>query len=103
MAYQPAQQFTTDSPQPATINDVYLALKLIANLLSRPIWLEPSTARLKTTVEGGTLPTVTTVTTVATVTAVTSITQLGGFDAKQGLLNSTDRNLWSNSVRRAIT
>lgn len=83
--------------------EIYMALKIIANLISRPIWLD-STGRLKVTIDGtNTLTTLTTLTTVTTVSTLTSLTQLAGFDAKLTLLNSLDRNLWYNSVRNRIT
>lgn len=62
--------------------------------ISRPIWLEPGAARLKVNVETGSL---------STVSTVTSVTQIAGFDAKQTMLNSLERNLWANAVRRCIT
>lgn len=102
MAYQPAQQWASDTPLPATMTDVYAALKVIANLLARPIWLNPGTGQLRVTVDAAPA-TLAGVTTVSTVNAVTTLTQIAGFDAKLGLNNSIDRDLWSNSVRKAIT
>lgn len=74
------------------INDVYSALKLILNVLTRPMWVESSTSRLKTTVEA--------ITTVAT---LTTLNQIAGFDAKTGLTNALERINWNTGVRRCIT
>ena len=86
-------------PVESTLDDVYAALKLIANLLTRPIAQEQSTGRLRVAVEthAGTLPAVTTVTT------VTSLTQLAGFSAKDSLLASADRASWALCLRNRIT
>lgn len=79
-----------------SLDDVNATLRYIANLLARPIYVEPGSARMKVTVDAGTLPTVTTVGT------VTSVAQIDGFDGKDTMLNSLDRNLWYNSVRTRI-
>lgn len=81
------------------IEDIAASLKYIGNLLARPIYLETSTARLKVTVDAGTIGTVSSVTTVQT------ISNLGSqvFPVKDTMLNSLDRNLWYNSVRGRIS
>jgi hypothetical protein len=76
------------------IKDIALSLRNIFNALVRPLWVEPSTARVRVSVEAGTLTTVSTVTTV---------NQIGGYDAKQGILTSLDRTNWAENVRRCIT
>ncbi len=76
------------------IKDMAASLRNIFNVLVRPLWVNPSTARVRVDVEAGTLTTVST---------VTSVSQVGAFDAKQGILTSLDRTNWAENVRRCIT
>lgn len=79
----------------ARITDLSEAVKQAGRSLTRAIWLEPSTGRVRATVD--------TVTTVTTVSTVSNITNIGGFDAKQGLINATERAAWALTVRPRIT
>lgn len=87
------------NPLITTLGDLCEAVKNLFRIMARPLWVDPTTSRVKgdVTVSSGT------VTTVTTVTACTTLNQLGGMDAKQTLLYSQDRSTWSNSVRSRIT
>jgi hypothetical protein len=77
------------------VSDVAESIKQIGRHLVRAIWLEPSTGRVRATVD-----TVTTVTTCAT---CTTLSQVAGYDAKQGLTNAIERVNWGINVRARIT
>lgn len=93
------QPTTPSETQPVGLEDIHAALQLLIQQLVRPIWLTGATGRLRVNIENaaGAADTLT------TVTSVTGLTNIGGFDAKQGITNSLDRNLWYNSVGRCIT
>jgi hypothetical protein len=89
------------NPNRSVIADVYAALKSILNVLSRPIWTDPSTGRIN--VAG-----VTTVTTVTTVADLTRLSTLGAAStvAQSALyvqLYGQERLNWANCVRARIT
>lgn len=77
------------SPQGANapmMSDAFMAFRLMMGYLDDlSLTIEPSTARLKTTIQnidtGLTLSNVTTVATVSTVTSVTNVAQIGGTPA----------------------
>jgi hypothetical protein len=75
------------------ITEISEMIRRIYNILLRPTYVEPATSRVKVTLESASV----------TMSAVTSVTQLAGFDAKQGTINTLDKNLWYNSVRNRIS
>ncbi len=88
MAYLPNNRLT----------DIFLALKAIFNAIVRPLWVDPTTGKIN-------VNTVASITagTINTVSTVTSMTQMAGFDLKQSLLTSQDRNAWGATVRNRIS
>lgn len=92
-------------PTSGFISDIYLALKAIFNVLSRPIWHSVPTNALRVMVVGasGTADNLGAVTTVASVTSVVSVTGLNSQNAQYTLLYPVERTNWSNSVRRNIS
>ena len=73
------------------IEDIHTALQNILKTLLRPMWVDPASSNVMTTISSG------------TITRVTNISQIAGFDNKQVTLNLLDRTNWYNSVRRCIT
>ena len=95
------QQKTEPSDQQQiALVDLNIFLRSIWNLLSRPIFVEPGSGRIRATIEAGTLPTVTTVTTVST---VTSMTQFGGHPIKDTQLKHVQDTAWALCVRARVT
>lgn len=102
---------TIDDPyRPKSSNSDRLAT--ILRSLARPTWLDSSIGALMVRVVSGVITTVssvTAVTTVATVTTVTSVTavagvtNIGGVDAKTGLVDVGMSNRWCSAVRGRIT
>lgn len=92
----------TDQQQIALV-DLNIFLRSIWNLLTRPIFVEPGSGRIRATIEAGTLPAVTTVTTVTTVSAVTSMTQFGGHPIKDTQLKHAQDSAWALCVRARVT
>lgn len=82
------------------MQDVYAALKYIINLLSRPLWVDPATSRVKT-------DTILISGTVTTCGTVTTITQLAGFaiqyDIKQSTMYDLSRISWAQNIRARIS
>jgi hypothetical protein len=94
MAYLPAQ----------TITDIYAALKSILNVLSRPIWTDPTTGKVNINTIG-TLSTLSALTTAADVTRVNNV---GSATTNQQStlyvqLYGQERLNWANCVRARIT
>ena len=88
-----------------TISDVYVALKSILNVLSRPLWVNTS-GQAQVAVVAGTLPTVTTVgtvTTCGTVTTVTSVAQFSGMSTYYNQIVPHERTNWASAVRSRIS
>lgn len=94
MAYKPL----------AMIEDICGFLRQIVNMLSRPVWINPSTGVLRTegtsTVSIAATQTLNAVTTVAT---VTTMTQIGGIPAVDSMLYLPTRQLWATAIRTRIT
>lgn len=86
-----------------TIEDVYAALKVMINLLSRPMWVEPGTGRVRVSDEVVATHAVTLTGTTLTSGTLTTLTQLGGFPTKDTLLNHEKKIAWSLGVRNRIT
>ena len=72
------------------IKDMATSLRNIFNVLVRPLWVNPSNARVRVDVEN-----------LANVT-LTNLSQMAGYDLKQTLFTSTDRTTWAENVRRII-
>lgn len=92
----------------ALLADMREMLKSANRVLQRSLGMagEPATGRLRVAVDlnaAQTLATVTTCSTVTTCATVTNLAQMGGFALQPTLLQSTDRNLWANSIRPRIT
>jgi polyisoprenoid-binding protein YceI len=81
----------------AEITTVGIQLKKLRDAITRPLWVDPNSSRIKATID-----TVTTVTTCGTVTTVTGITNIGGHDAKQAMIYPLDRANWAQAVRTRI-
>jgi hypothetical protein len=90
-----------------TLEDISAALIELLTIQTNPLWLDPTTARLRVTVDNIaaalTLATITTVGTVTTVSTVTNMQQLAGFDVKQSLLYDAALMSHSNTVLRNMT
>jgi hypothetical protein len=87
--------------QQAAQHDEMLALqttvKYFADILAQlGFTVDPTSGRMRITVEAGTLPSVTTVAT------VTSVTNVGGIGA-QGLVFDIMQDTWANCIRGRIT
>ena len=85
------------------IADLYIAMKMMVNLMERNITIDPSTGKLRVLLAtDSAIGTVTTVSTVSSVTAMTTLNQLAGFDAKQSLLYAQERSTWASVIRNRI-
>uniref|UniRef100_A0A7C5UTD8 Uncharacterized protein n=1 Tax=candidate division CPR3 bacterium TaxID=2268181 RepID=A0A7C5UTD8_UNCC3 len=75
------------------IGNIFVALKAIINALTRPLWVDPATSRMKADVviSSGT---VTTVTTTGTLTNLGTANVTGQY---------IDRLSWANTIRPRIT
>lgn len=74
----------------SSLLDVYLALKMLVNILVRPLWVNPATGNLKTEVLSG-------------VIAVTNLSQIGGQDVYNQVIVDQMKIAWALCVRRNIT
>jgi len=76
-----------------SIDDLYAALKAIFNALVRPLWIDPTTSRMKADV-------VISSGTVTTVTTTTTLTNLGTANVIGMYI---DRTAWGQTIRPRIT
>jgi len=83
--------------QQAEIINLQNTVKYFADILAQlGFTVDPASGRMRITVEGGTLPTVTTVTT------VTGVTNVGGINAA-GVVFDIMQDTWANCIRGRIT
>lgn len=92
-----------DGTQEVSISDLAVALWAILEALTRPIFIDPSTGRLRVSIDGAGAQGAVSLGNIATVTTVSSMTQLQGGNAGDILCKPLDRNLWNNSVRMRIS
>jgi hypothetical protein len=78
------------------LKDIHTALKQIINCLTRPLWVDPTTSRMKADVviSSGT------VTTVSTVTTTTTLTNLGTANVTGRYI---DNMAWGQNIRPRIS
>lgn len=87
----------TIAEQQEAIAELQNTVKYFANILAQlGFTVDPASGRMRITVEGGTLPTVTTVTT------VTNIAQFGAISTA-GTVFDIMQNMWANNIRGRIT
>jgi len=84
---------TANKDLTVNIDNIYAALKQIINALLRPLWIDPTTSRMKADVviSSGTVTTVSTVTTVA---------NLGTANVSGRYI---DNMAWGQNIRNRIT
>ncbi len=71
-----------------TIKDLYIALKAIVNLLTRPITSDPITGKTRV---------------IISTDSSLSLTNITGFDAKQSLLYPIEKTSFNLTVRNRIS
>jgi hypothetical protein len=74
------------------INVVQSMMQLLRGI-TRPIWWDATSNRLRTDTTG----------TITTVSTVTTVSQIAAFDAKQTVMYSLDRTCWNQNVRTRIS
>lgn len=100
-----AQGAGVDATGGLTVSQIDLdtAIRKLLNLLENPPSLEPSTGRLRITLDamaGGL--TLANVSTCATVTTVSNLNAVGGEDIKQTLIFANELQAWGLTVRNCI-
>jgi hypothetical protein len=83
------------------LNDVCVKLSAYLDAAVSPIWIEPSTGRMRASVDGGN-GTIAVSGNLSFVTSLNNLLALGGFDAKQTALFINDDADWQLSVRARI-
>ena len=76
-----------------SIIDVMQSMMQLLRGITRPIWWDATTNRLRTDTTG----------TISTVSTVTTLTQIAAYDAKQTVMYSLDRTCWNQNVRNRIS
>ena len=80
------------------ITEVFAALKQIFNILSRPLWMNPTNGRVRVDIENS----ASIATTISSGT-VTTLTQIGGIVAFDSLMMMPMKETWALCVRRNIS
>lgn len=94
------------------VSDIYLALKSLLNVISRPLWVDSASSRANVNIRNtaGTADTLTTVTTVTTVTTAADVTRLNNIGPSATIQASAlyvqaydiSRSNWQANVRLRI-
>jgi hypothetical protein len=94
---------TDANPLVATMRDMNTSLQRLMEIIANPLAVDPTTSRMRVSIEAGgvsvsSLPTLAAVTTVAT---VTNLAQIGAVNANQVVMDIADTS-WAEALRDRI-